>query len=111
MIRLLAIAAVGAAQEPQRFHIRGGQVHEGYPSNHWHRLDHYRLKFHQSLQRYWPTKTQKNNYDGAHWGTREDGKKYFWEPGWVDDGMFDPRDHDPRFMVCLLYTSPSPRDS
>ena len=87
MLRLLAITAVGAAQRaeeepPQRFHIRGGQVHEGgYPSNHWHRFDHYRLKFHQSLQRYWPAKTtQKNNYDGAHWGTREDGKKYFGSP-------------------------------
>ena len=51
MIRLLAITAVGAAQEPQRFHIRGGQVHEGgIPANHWHRFDHYRLKFHQTVQ-------------------------------------------------------------
>ena len=106
MLRLLAITAVGAAQgteeePPQRFHIRGGQVHEGgYPSNHWHRLDHYRLKFHQTVQHYWPAKTaQKNKYDGAHWGSREDGKKYFWEPGWVDDGLFDPREHDPRFMM------------
>lgn len=98
MLLLLAVAARAQEEAPQRFHIRNGQGVPGYrPPVRWHYLDHLRLYFHQALQRYVPTAPKQNSYDGAHWGSRADGQKYFWEPGWVDDGLFDPKAHDPRF--------------